>query len=309
MATLLDDGPFTRRTAEARGFSEKELSALCRSGELIRPSKGLYLPAQLGDDIDARAAAISLVLPPGAALARESAAWLMGIDVRPPGRWQAAPLLECLVPWGAHRPRRADLNAFISDLPGDDVVDVGGIPCTAPSRTALDLARYRPRFMGLGAVDAFTHAGLTSVAELEAAARPLKGHRFIRRAREVIDLCEPRTESMGESWTRLRVIEAGLPRPQVQISLRDAHGREVFRLDMGLVEEKVGIEYDGVAHHRRTPEQRAHDDARRAEIKARFGWSTVAATGEEVLGMRPVLEGAVMELLGISMEVRRRVWG
>lgn len=255
-----------------------------------------------------RAAALSLVLPAGAALARESAAWLMGIDVRPPGRWQAPPLLECLVPLGAARPRRPDVRSFISDVGSDDVVTIEGLPCTSPTRTALDLARYRSRYVGLGAVDAFTHAELTTVARLERAARPLSGHRHIRRAREVIAMCDPRTESIGESWTRLRLIEAGFARPQVQISLRDEEGVEVYRLDMGFVEERIGIEYDGIAHHLRTPAQRAHDNARRAAIRGRFGWRTIATTAEDILRDRPVLEGMVMELLGISFEVRRRVW-
>jgi len=305
--TSLLDGPFTRRSADVEGLTIKELSALCASGALLRPSKGLYLPAHLADDVEARALAISLVLPRGAALARESAAWLMGIDVRPPGRWQRRPLLECLVPLGAARPERPDLNAYISDLPPGDVVDIAGVPCTSPTRTALDLARYSAAFTGLGAVDAFTHAGLTTVAELEDALRPLRGHRFVRRARDVIALCEPRTESMGESWARLRVVEAGLPRPQVQISLR-AGGVEIYRLDMGYVAERVGIEYDGVEHHLRTPEQRRHDDARRADIRDRFGWRLVVVTAEDIFRGRPILEGAVMELLGISVEVRRRRW-
>ncbi|WP_152188064.1 type IV toxin-antitoxin system AbiEi family antitoxin domain-containing protein [Georgenia satyanarayanai] len=306
--TLLDDGPFTWRTAAARGVSERELRALCEAGALERPSRGLYVPAHLADDPAARAAAIALVLPRGAALARESAAWLMGIDVRPPGRWERPPLLECLVPLGGVRPHRADLSAYISDLPEDDVVRIDGVACTSPTRTALDLARYRPRYIGLGAVDALTHAGLVSVHELEEAVRPLRGRRFVRRAREVIELCDPRAESMGESWGRLRVVEAGLPRPEVQISLRDESGREVFRLDMGIVEEQIGIEYDGVAHHLRTPAQREHDDARRTAIRDRFGWRVVVTTKEDVLGTRPVLESTLMEMLGLSIEFRRRLW-
>ncbi len=114
---------------------------------------------------------------------------------------------------------------------------------------------------------------------------------------------------MGESWARLRLVEAGFPRPEVQISLCDERGIEVYRLDMGMVEEKIGIEYDGVAHHLRSPEQRAHDDARRKDIHARWGWRTVATTAEDVLGNRPVLEGTVMELMGISFELQRCPWG
>lgn len=300
--------PFTYTEARRHGLTANDLAALCRSAELVRPHRGVYLPSSLVDDLDARVAAIRLILAPGAAVARESAAWLHGLDVRPPSRWQNPPLLECVVPIGGVRPEHPAVNAFISDLPSTDVVVIKGIPCTSPTRTALDLARWRPRFIGLGAVDAFTHAGLTSVSELEAAVAPLRGYRFIRRARDIVALCEPATESVPESWCRLRIVEAGLPRPTVQVSLRDRNGREVYRLDMGIVKARVGIEYDGVEHHLRSVADRERDEARRLDIERRFNWKTVAATSGDILGRDPLLEHAVMELLGMSIELRRARW-
>lgn len=301
--------PFTYEDARRHGLSANDLVELCRAGDLVRPHRGVYLPAHLVDDLDARVVAVGLLLPQGAAVARESAAWMLGLDVRPPERWQSAPKLECLVPVDGIRPRRPGVNAFISELPPDDIVVINGIPCTTATRTGVDLARWRPRFIGLGAVDALTHANLTTVSELADAAGRLAGHRFIRRAREVIDLCEPATESVPESWCRLRLIEAGLPRPAVQISLRDEDGREVYRIDMGIVEGLVGIEYDGVEHHLRTVADRAHDESRREDIRRRWGWRVLPATSSDILGRSPRLEGAVMELLGISIDFRRQEWG
>ena len=124
----------------------------------------------------------------------------------------------------------------------------------------------------------------------------------------MIELCEPATESVAESWCRLRIIEAGLPRPAVQISLREEDGREVYRLDMGFLEARVGVEYDGVEHHLRTVADRERDDARREDIYRRFGWRVVAATSPDILGHSPRLEATVMELLGISIEFRRQIW-
>ncbi|MCM3661893.1 type IV toxin-antitoxin system AbiEi family antitoxin [Georgenia satyanarayanai] len=300
--------PFTLRGAARHGLDTYALTELCRAGELIRPHQGVYIPVDLADNLDARIAATALVLPRGAAVARESAAWILGLDVRPPERWRAPPLLECLVPLGAVRPDRPGINAFISDLPPEDIAMVSGLPVTTPTRTGMDLARYRPRFIGLGSVDALTHAGLTTIDELAAAAERLNGRRFIRRARDVIDLCEPAAESPPESWCRLRLIEAGLPRPVVQISLTDEHGREVYRLDMGILKERVGIEYDGREHHLRTVAQERHDERRRRDIHDRFRWTALATTSRDILGREPLLEHAVMELLGISLEVRRRRW-
>lgn len=301
-------GPFTYRQAVANGMRPKELGELCAAGALVRPTQGLFLPSHLADDVDARIAAVGLVLPPGAAVARETAAWLLGVDVRPPGRWSDAPLLECLVPLGAIRPRRPGVRAYVSHLPPEDLIRLGPVTSTSATRTALDLARYRPRFLGLGAVDALTHAGLTSLAQLKSSTAHLDGHRFIRRAREVVDLCEPATESMGESWTRLRIVDAGFPRPTVQISLRDESGREVYRLDMGFKNAKVAVEYDGTEHHLLSRAQRAHDEGRRDDIRARFGWTVLVVHKDGVLGPRPELEDALMEMLGLSIEYRRRAW-
>lgn len=301
--------PFTIRDAVRHGLHADALTELCRSGELVRPHQGVYLPAALADDLDARIAATAHVLPRGAAVARESAAWVLGLDVRPPDRWQSPPLLECVVPVGAVRPDRPGIRAFISDLPLEDVAIVNGVPVTTPTRTGLDLARYRPRFIGLGAVDALTHAGLTTIDELVAASERLKGRRFIRRACEVIDLCEPAAESPPESWMRLRLIEAGLPRPAVQVSLTDEHGREMYRLDSGYLKERVGIEYDGVEHHLRTVDQQRHGEKRRRDLRERFQWIVLVATSGDILGRAPLLEHAVMELLGLSLEVRRKPWG
>lgn len=301
--------PFTYEDARRHGLSANDLVGLCRAGELVRPHRGVYLPAHLVDDLDARVVAVGLLLPPGAAVARESAAWMLGLDIRPPERWQSAPKLECLVPVDGIRPRRPGVNAFISELPPDDIVVINGIACTTATRTGVDLARWRPRFIGLGAVDALTHAKLTTVPELAEAAGRLAGHRFIRRAREVIDLCEPATESVPESWCRLRLIEAGLPRPAVQIVLRDENGREVYRIDMGIPEALIGIEYDGAEHHLRTVADREHDEARRKDIRRRWGYRVLPATSTDILGRSPRLESAVMELLGISLDFRRRDWG
>lgn len=305
---ILDGGPFTASDAEAHGLSRNELWRLCERGQLLRPSRGLYLPARLASDFDARAAAVGLILPRGAAVSRESAAWLLGVDVRPPARWTDPPLLECLVPAGTTPPRRPGLRAFASALPPDDIIVVGNVRCTSPVRTALDLARYRAEHVGLASLDAFLFRQFVTKDELIAAVEKLDGRRYAARARRLVDLSEPGVESPGESWCRLRLVECGLPRPEVQVSVRDGDGVEIYRIDMGYPEERVGIEYDGFEFHHRTQAQETRDGARRADLLARFGWRVTGFMAGHVLGRRPYVENAAMEMLGISREIRRRPW-
>ncbi|WP_454083806.1 hypothetical protein [Georgenia sp. Marseille-Q6866] len=83
----------------------------------------------------------------------------------------------------------------------------------------------------------------------------------------------------------------------------------MYRLDSGYLKERIGIEYDGVEHHLRTFDQQRHDEERRRDIRERFQWIVLVATSGDILGRAPLLEHAVMELLGISLEVRRKPWG
>ncbi len=180
------------------------------------------------------------------------------------------------------------------------------MPVTTPARTALDLARYSPGFVGLAALDAFAHQGTVERRDLVARCRALAGGRNIARARRLVELCEPATESAGESWLRLRIFEAGLPLPEPQISIRDRHGREVYPLDMGYRDQKVAIEYDGEAFHHSSAEQQRSDLHRRDDLERQFGWTVVGVHRGDVLGRRNDLERTVAELIAFDKPVLAR---
>jgi very-short-patch-repair endonuclease len=288
--------------------SRHEVKALVAEGALVPALRGVYIPTPLAVDIAARAAAVALALPPGAAICRRTAAWLHGVDARLPGEHTQPPPLECLVPLGTTPPRRPGIAAYSSALHADDVSMISGVPATSPSRTAIDLARSSPRFIGLSTLDAFAHAEMISVPQIVAALDRLRGERFVAKARTLIELCEPKTESAGESWLRLRLVDAGLPRPKVQVSLRRDDGSEQFRLDSGYEEHLVAAEFDGLAFHGMTQAQQAADVRRRETILRSYGWTALGFTTENVLAARPAAEVVVAELIGWSRPLRRRTW-
>jgi very-short-patch-repair endonuclease len=129
----------------------------------------------------------------------------------------------------------------------------------------------------------------------------------VRQARHLARLIEPATESFGESWLRLRVVDAGFPQPRVQIEIVDEAGYVVFRLDLGWDDVKVALEYDGEEFHS-TPEQIRHDLRRRNELETRFGWRVLAVRKGEVLGSSLALERAIGELLSREPRIFRRRW-
>jgi hypothetical protein len=83
-------------------------------------------------------------------------------------------------------------------------------------------------------------------------------------------------QSPKETWLRLLLIDAGLPRPRTQIRVTDGLG-EAF-IDMGYDEPMVGFDYEGV-HHSTHRAQYLHDIGR-AELVDRQGWIDVLVVAE-----------------------------
>ncbi|GIG39716.1 type IV toxin-antitoxin system AbiEi family antitoxin [Cellulomonas phragmiteti] len=297
------------RELRAAGATWSAVRRLEAAGGYVQLFRSVLVHRSALDDPEVRARAVSTVLPAGGAVCRETAAWLHGLDTRAPGLHLRPPSLQCVVPPGVSRVRRSGLRCWISDLPDDDVQVVRGIPTTTPARTALDLARYSPRFLALAAVDAYAHQGLVTPSELRRRSQQCAGARNIARARFVIEQCEPATESAGESWLRLRLVEADLPRPEAQIRIRDAAGREVYRLDLGYPSVRVGVEYDGEEFHHARHAQEVADDERRRDLAQRFGWTVIGVHRGDVLGRRNDLERTVAGLIGFDGSVMaRQTW-
>lgn len=303
---LFDGRPVTAETARREGVPRRTLTRRRNDGTLRCLFHGVWIDSRVEATLPVRAAAVGLVLPAGAALCRRTAAWLHDVDTRSPGDLLAPMVVECVVRRGRMPPRRPGLLAYSADLRGD-VEERAGVPTTTAHRTAQDLARYAPPHLGLAAVDALAHQGAVDKDALLVGIERWRGERFVDRARRLLALCEPATESFGESWLRLRLVDAGFPRPEVQIPVVDDLGREVYRLDMGDRLRRLAWEYDG-EHHHSSPAQREHDRRRREDLERRFGWTVLAVGRAEVLGRSMALERAVGAQLGMEPQIRRRLW-
>ena len=91
-------------------------------------------------------------------------------------------------------------------------------------------------------------------------------------------------ESPQETRTRLLLIAAGFPRPRTQIMVCDEFGYFIARIDMGWLEWKVGVEYDGPQHWA-GPAAHARDVERIADLEAQ-GWTIIRVT-RDILRYRP----------------------
>ena len=299
--------PFRRADLARLGLTRHQLDAALTAGVVARPLHGVYLPAAALDDPAQRARAVGLVLPTGAAVGRRAAAWLHGVDPRAPDELAVPLPLECVVPAGSAVPQRRGLRPYEASLPPGDVTEVHGVPVTTAERTALDLARYLLPHMGLAVLDAMAGAGQVEPAALLERLEEWRGERFVARARRLVEHCEPSAESYGESWLRLRLLDAGFPRPVPQVWVVDGDGRRLYRLDLAWPERRLAVEYDGVEFHEHAA-ARAADQRRRDDLAGRFGWTVVGVGRGEVLGRSLALENGVGHLLGMAPHIRQRLW-
>jgi very-short-patch-repair endonuclease len=175
----------------------------------------------------------------------ELSAWLHGLDVKP-----CDPIEVTLPdPLGTRRLSGAAVRRSL--LNPAEIVTRRGLPATSALRTVIDLAGREPLTEGVVAADLFLHARRVTHAQLQAYVADHPRTRGVARVRRVAELAEPKTESAMETRLRMLFILSGLPRPEVQVPIRDGSGRLLGRADLLYREARLAIEYDGVNHKER----------------------------------------------------------
>jgi hypothetical protein len=97
----------------------------------------------------------------------------------------------------------------------DDEIDVvAGVPVTSPVRTALDFGCWYPTTTAVAGIDALARAIDIKMADVELLVRRYAGRKGIGRARQAVELFDAGAQSPKESWLRVVLIRAGLPRPR-----------------------------------------------------------------------------------------------
>ncbi len=95
----------------------------------------------------------------------------------------------------------------------------------------------------------------------------------------MLEFVDPGAQSPRESYLRLLLIEAGLPRPRTQIPVLGADRLPIAYLDMGWPDLMVAVEYDG--DHHRLDRHQYLKDIRRLELLERLGWLIIRVVAED----------------------------
>ncbi len=265
----LRTGPFNTADAHSVGVTRSQL----RGARYRRLGSGVYHWVGLKQSPQLMLAAVARRLPAGAAFSCRTAAWLHGLDVAP------CDPIEVTIPEPAGSGRRAGAAVCRAALATDEIVVRRRLPTTSALRTSVDLGGRDPLMEGVVAVDLFLHAELVSMAELSRYVADHSGAKGIARLRRVLDLAEPEAESAMETRLRILLVMAGLPRPEVQVSINDERGRFLGRPDMLYRRQRLAIEYDGGNHR-----DRMVDDNRRQNGLVGAGYRLLRFTAADVYG-------------------------
>jgi hypothetical protein len=272
--------PFTRKQALDAGVTLHQLHCWVRDNVIRRLLRSVYADADLPADLGLRTASLRLVTTPTSVVADRTAGWLHGVDTFAYRELEVLPPLEVCVLPEANRVRRQGVLGRTRALAPEDVMTVNGLRVTTPLRTTLDLGCLLRKSDALAALDGFMNLHEVTRDQLRVELPRYAGRRGVIQLRRLIEVADGSSESPAESWTRLAILDAGLPAPQLQVWVHD-RGMPIFRLDLAYPKHRIAIEYDGKAFHD-SPEQRARDMARRRWLRDQ-GWTVIVVTREDLM--------------------------
>jgi hypothetical protein len=244
-------GVVTLEQARTCGYSLEEIGRLCADGRWTRLRRAVYLPGPAPTSaadplhrhvLDAAAALLSLE-GRDAVVAHTSGAALWGLDFIEQKPTFPEVLLARPAP-GAVR-RYPGLRVLPAALPdGHVTIGPGGLRTCTAARVVVDLARRSPARDVVVFGDSALRRRSTTRAELERVLVDCAGWPGARRAARLLALLDEQAESPAESLTRLTLTAGGLTDVESQVTIRDAGGRVIARVDF-LVARRVAVEPDG----------------------------------------------------------------
>lgn len=176
------------------------------------------------------------------------------------------------------------LHVHRAALDAGDIVEVEGRRVTTLPRTLCDLGRVVPFEQAVAALDAGLRLG-ASREDLAARLSMLGGTRGISALRAALEFADGAAESPGESVSRVVIERAGLPRPELQVSMRFDHGRLVYRPDFLWREQRIVGEFDGrvkyAGGHGSAADQIMAEKRRERRIRA-AGWAVIRWTWSDL---------------------------
>ncbi len=249
-------------------MTRQQLDVQVKNGGLVRIWQGIYAAQE--PNLLGRLAALDILMEQPAVACMGTAAVLFGFDT------ENTTAIHILDPGVRMRPR---VGLMVHQRTGAPLRRVANRLATAPAWTAVEIARQLRRPRALATLDAALRAMQCTRSEIESAIKEQRGRRGIVTVRELLPLADGRSESAMETEARLVMIDRGLPRPELQYSIRARDG-ELWRVDFAWPGALLAAEYESIDWHAGRNEM-LRDKIRWGKIQE-LGWTIIPIIVDDV---------------------------
>jgi hypothetical protein len=226
-------GVVMRSQALAAGYTEAEIDRRRRQKLWVPIRRGAYVERAVYAAMTREQLHVALVhaavrsLAKPAVVSHVSAAILRGLP-----SWGLDLSLVHVTRGDLHSPRiEGGVHHHAGELRNDDLEQIDGIWVTSPARTAIDTARVTAFEAAVVVTDALLHRGLVDRGTILDRLESMRDWPGTCNAGRVAEFADGRSESVGESRTRVAFELVGLPRPDLQRLITTPDGKIVGRSD------------------------------------------------------------------------------
>ncbi|WP_422934013.1 hypothetical protein [Sinomonas sp. P47F7] len=290
------------------GLDHRMLTAAVRGGFLVRVRRGVYVRRELWKqlapwDRDRLRIEAHVIATGGTSVySHVSSARLLGCST-----WNSGEEVHVTVPYSVSRSSHSpDVVPHRFGLPDEDVLEVPvghGLVArtTTIDRTVADCARTLDVERAAVVGDHALRLG-ASPDGIRAASERTGAVRGGARVERLLGLLDRRSESPGETRTRLALLAAGLPAPVLQLEIPTAAG--LFRADFAWPDVLVILEFDGEAKYfdYRPTDAALLEERRRESALMSDGWTVVRARWADL-----AVPGAIAAKVVAGFERARRL--
>ncbi|MEO6532537.1 MAG: hypothetical protein ABIO06_03070 [Pseudolysinimonas sp.] len=290
MDDFLDRLQFLRDLSERGDI--RELQRAAERGRLVRVHRGAYYPFERWDKLTQTERYTYQVLGSvgtnrvNPTISHVSAAVLHGAPIIGP----MPNLVHMLATSAAGTRTEHGYRKHATEFPDEEIESRGELRITSLLRTLADVATDSPFLTSVGVLDWALGSHAVTATDVLGMIERLEIRRGRRRAERAIAFADARSGSPGETLSRVRMFEAGLPAPELQVSFADQAGR-IGVVDFWWPDYQLIGEFDGVSKYvrdeftgGRDPAQvvvaeKVREDRLRAlgPAVARWGWSVAWA--------------------------------
>ncbi|MCL2652613.1 MAG: hypothetical protein FWD63_02340 [Propionibacteriaceae bacterium] len=205
---------------------------------------------------------------------------LQAMGVQLPERLQDWTTVHILVPTQTKRTHRQGVIAHHQARPASVWRLVDGLPVLHPVDHWVQMTNATvSEMVEIGDGFLRRHNPLLTLAEVHSRLGELDGVHGVKLARRALPLLRPGTDSLYESRTRLVLVHAGLPTPEVNLPVWCPSVDFTYHVDMGYEKARTGVEFDGIGHSDRT---QMDIDANRRRNLQDSDWLLISVTSTQL---------------------------